>query len=161
MAGLNKVMLIGNLGRDPEIRYTASGLAIATINLATTERFKGEDRTEWHRVVVFDKLAEICGQYLTKGKQVYFEGRLQTKEWTDKEGNKRWTTEIIANNMVMLGGRGEGQGQSSYQAKPAQRPAQRPAQAPQNDGYQNDGYQNDVPGPSYDQGTVDDDDIPF
>ena len=160
MAGLNKVMLIGNLGRDPEIRYTASGLAIANINLATTERFKGEDRTEWHRVVVFDKLAEICGQYLTKGRQVYFEGRLQTREWTDKDGNKRWTTEIVANNMVMLGGRGEGQGPSNYQPRPAQRPAPQNNEG-RNNGYQDDGYQNDVPGPSYDQGGLDDDDIPF
>lgn len=154
MAGLNKVMLIGHLGRDPEMRYTASGLAIANINLATTERVKGEDRTEWHRIVVFDKLAEICGQYLTKGRQAYFEGRLQTREWTDKEGNKRWTTEIVCNTMQMLGGRGDSAPrQGGYQ----QRPAQAPKPAPQEPAAQD--Y--DMPGPAYNQAPVDDDDIPF
>ncbi len=150
---LNKVMLIGHLGRDPEMRYTASGLAIANINLATTERFKGEDRTEWHRIVVFDKLAEICGQYLTKGKQVYFEGRIQTREWTDKEGNKRWSTEVVANNMVMLGSRGDGGGGNNYQS----RPARGPAPGPDNGGPQ----AQDMPGPAYGQDSVNDDDIPF
>ncbi|ACL06279.1 single-strand binding protein [Desulfatibacillum aliphaticivorans] len=142
MAGLNKVMLIGHLGRDPEMKYAASGLAIANINLATTEKFKGEDRTEWHRIVVFDKLAEICGQYLKKGSQAYFEGRLKTKEWTDKDGNKRYTTEIVANNMVMLGGRDAGQGRQ-------QRPAQQPTPEPGPSHYD---------GPPLDDG---DDDIPF
>ena len=125
MSGLNKVMLIGRLGRDPELKYTASGMAIANINLATTEKYKDEEKTEWHKIVVFDKLAEICGQYLTKGKQAYFEGKLQTREWTDKEGNKRWTTEIVCNNMVMLGVKGDAQAQ----ARPAQPGTPTPPQA--------------------------------
>ncbi len=116
MAGVNRVILIGNLGKDPEIRHTESGLAIVKFSLATTEgvraeRSKGEDRTEWHNIVAFDKLAEICGKYLHKGKQVYIEGRIQTRDWTDKEGNKRWTTEIIAHVMKMLGPKEDGQGQ--------------------------------------------------
>jgi single-strand DNA-binding protein len=113
MAGLNKVMLIGNLGRDPEIRYTATGRPVANFTLATNESWlnqKGEreERTEWHNIVVWGKLAEICGEYLSKGKQVYLEGRIQTREWEDKEGNKRRTTEIVASQMVMLGRRGGG-----------------------------------------------------
>ena len=110
--GVNKVILIGNLGADPEIRYTTSGTAVATLRLATTESWmdkSGErtERTEWHRVIVWGKSAETASQYLSKGKQVYVEGRLQTREWTDKDGNKRFTTEINANQFVMLG-RGEG-----------------------------------------------------
>jgi single-strand DNA-binding protein len=113
MAGLNKVMLIGNLGRDPEIRYTATGRPVANFTLATNESWlnqKGEreERTEWHNIVVWGKLAEICGEHLSKGKQVYLEGRIQTREWEDKEGNKRRTTEIVASQMVMLGRRGGG-----------------------------------------------------
>lgn len=107
MAAVNKVILIGNLGRDPEIRYTKSGQAVASFSLATTEKWKNkngdrEEKTEWHRIVAWGKLGEICGEYLTKGKQVYIEGRLQTREWEDKDGNKRTTTEIVASNMVML-----------------------------------------------------------
>jgi len=109
MAGLNKAILIGNLGRDPEVRYTPSGLAIANFNIATSETWtkdgEKETRTEWHRIVAFGKLGEICGEYLAKGKQVYIEGRIQTREWQDKEGIKRYTTEIVASNMVMLGTR--------------------------------------------------------
>ncbi len=113
MAGLNKVILIGNLGRDPELRYTQSGQAVANFTLATTESItkrdgEREDRTEWHRIVAWGKLAEICGEYLSKGRQIYVEGRIQTREWEDKEGNKRWTTEIVARNMQMLGRRSEG-----------------------------------------------------
>jgi len=114
MAGMNKAILIGNLGRDPEMRYTANGLAVANFTLATTERVKDEDRTEWHRIVAFGKLAEICGEYLVKGKQVCIEGRIQTRSWEDKEGNKRYTTEIVANNMLMLGSPG---GQNSQRQK--------------------------------------------
>jgi single-strand DNA-binding protein len=108
MAGINKVILIGNLGADPEVRYTGNGTAVASFRIATTERWtnpngeKGE-RTEWHRIVAWRRLAEICGEYLSKGKQVYVEGRLQTRSWEDKDGNKRWTTEIVALNMQMLG----------------------------------------------------------
>ena len=111
MASLNKVILIGNLGRDPEVRYTPDGTAVATFSIATSEewsdRSTGEkkERTEWHRIVAYRKLAEICGEYLAKGRQIYVEGRLQTREWEDKEGNKRTTTEILASQMLMLGTR--------------------------------------------------------
>lgn len=110
MASVNKAIIVGNLGRDPEIRHTQSGAAVANFSIATNEAWNNrdgqrEERTEWHRVVAFGKLADICGQYLKKGKQVYIEGRLQTRNWDDREGNKRSTTEIVATNMVMLGGR--------------------------------------------------------
>jgi len=108
MASLNKVMLIGNLGKDPEIKYTPEGLAIAKFSMATKEQWKDkdgqkQDKTEWHNIVTFGKLAEICGEYLAKGKQVYIEGRIQTRSWDDKDGNKKYTTEIVANTMQMLG----------------------------------------------------------
>ena len=117
MAGVNKVILVGNLGRDPEVRYTKNGQAVASFSLATTERWTGkdgnkEDKTEWHRIVAWGKLGEICGEYLVKGKQVYIEGRLQTRDWEDKDGNKKSTTEIVANNMVMLSQAGGSQQQS-------------------------------------------------
>jgi single-strand DNA-binding protein len=110
MAGINKVILIGNLGRDPEIRYTAQGgTAVANFTLATSESFttregKREDRTEWHRIVVWGKTAELCTQYLAKGRQVYIEGRIQTREWEDKDGQKRRTTEVVAQTVQFLGG---------------------------------------------------------
>lgn len=109
MAGVNKVILIGNLGRDPEIRYTPNGQAVANFTLATSESFttregKREDRTEWHRIVVWGKTAENCAQYLSKGRSVYVEGRLQTREWEDKEGQKRRTTEVVAQTVQFLGG---------------------------------------------------------
>ena len=113
MSGVNKVILVGNLGGDPTMRYTPSGTAVANFNIATTERFTNrssgerDSRTEWHRVVAWGRLAEICNQYLKKGKQIYVEGRLQTRNWEDQSGNKRYTTEVIANNMVMLGRAGE------------------------------------------------------
>jgi single-strand DNA-binding protein len=115
MAGVNKVILIGNLGRDPEIRYTQGGTAIANFTLATTDRFKNkdgewEDRTEWHRVVFFGRTAEVCGEYLHKGKQIYVEGRLQTRKWEDKGGQERYTTEIVGDKMQMLGRVDEGGG---------------------------------------------------
>jgi single-strand DNA-binding protein len=118
MASVNKVILIGNLGRDPEVRYAPSGSAIANITLATTRSWKdknsGEkvDETEWHRVVFYDRLAEIAGEYLKKGKQVYIEGRLKTRKWTDKDGVEKYTTEVIASEMTMLGSR-EGMGGGS------------------------------------------------
>jgi single-strand DNA-binding protein len=113
MAGVNKAILIGNLGKDPEIRYTQSGMAIANFTLATTDRFKNrdgewEDRTEWHRVVFFGRTAEVCGEYLHKGKQVYVEGRIQTRKWEDKSGQERYTTEIVGDKMQMLGRVDEG-----------------------------------------------------
>ncbi len=112
MAGLNKAMLIGNLGKDPEIKYTPEGVAIAKFSIATSEQWKDKDgqkqeKTEWHNIVAFRKLAEICGEYLTKGKQVYIEGRIQTRSWDDKDGNKKYMTEIVADKMQMLGRVGE------------------------------------------------------
>lgn len=114
MAGrsLNKAMIIGNLGRDPEVRYLPSGQAVANFTVATNERWQDkdgnwQDRTEWHRIVLFGKQAEVAGQYLSKGRKVFIEGRLQTREW-EQDGNKRYTTEIVGRNMIMLGGRGEG-----------------------------------------------------
>jgi single-strand DNA-binding protein len=113
MASLNKVMLIGNLGKDPEVRYTPSGKAVASFSVATSEKIKNasgewEERTEWHNVVLWGRLAEIAGEYLGKGKTVYIEGRLQTRKWQDKEGRDRYTTEIVGDRMQMLSGRGEG-----------------------------------------------------
>jgi len=113
MASINKVMLIGNLGKDPEIRYMPSGDAIANLTLATTENWKDkagekQEKTEWHRISMFGRLAEIAGEYLKKGSSVYIEGKLQTRKWQDKEGNDRYTTEIVANEMKMLGSRASG-----------------------------------------------------
>jgi single-strand DNA-binding protein len=109
MRGVNKVILIGNLGRDPEIRYTTSGQAVANFSLATKDTRTNKDGkkdefTEWHRIVAWGRLAEICGEYLSKGKMVYIEGTLRTRSWEDKEGRKRQTTEVVAQNMQMLGG---------------------------------------------------------
>jgi len=106
---VNKAILIGNLGKDPETITTASGVSVCKFSLATTEKVKDEKKTEWHRITAWGKLADICGQYLTKGKLVYIEGRIQTREWEDKEGVKRQTTEIVANEMRMLGSKQEGQ----------------------------------------------------
>jgi single-strand DNA-binding protein len=113
MASVNKVILIGNLGRDPEVRYMPSGDAMVNLSLATTDNWRDksgekQEKTEWHRVVMFGKVAEIAGEYLKKGSQAYFEGRLQTRKWTDKEGQERYTTEIVADRMQMLGSRSGG-----------------------------------------------------
>jgi len=113
MASVNKVILIGNLGRDPEVRYMPSGDAVANISIATTETWKDkngekQEKTEWHRVAMFGKTAEIAGEYLKKGSQVYIEGRLETRKWTDKEGQERTTTEVRADRMQMLGSRSGG-----------------------------------------------------
>lgn len=115
---VNKVLLIGNLGRDAEIRNTGGGTPIANLRLATTDRRKAQDgtwtdHTEWHAVVAFGKTAEVMERWGKKGKMLYVEGRLQTREYTDKDGNKRWSTEVVANEIRMLGGKGEGEGQSS------------------------------------------------
>jgi single-strand DNA-binding protein len=118
MAGksVNKVILIGNLGKDPEVKYTPSGTPVAKLALATNERYKDkngewQDRTEWHNVVLWQRLAEIAGEYLKKGGKVYIEGRLQTRSWDDKQTNqKKYMTEVVANDLVLLGGRGEGAG---------------------------------------------------
>lgn len=118
--GVNKVILIGNLGADPEVRYTTSGGAVANLRLATTDQWRdkatGENReqTEWHRVVMFGRLGEIAGEYLKKGSKIYLEGSIRTRKWTDKEGQDRYTTEIVANEMQMLDGRGEGGGGGDF-----------------------------------------------
>jgi len=139
MASINKVILIGNLGRDPEVRYTPNGSAVCNVSVATTRNWKNKDsgermeETEWHRVVFFDRLAEIAGEYLKKGRSVYVEGRLRTRKWQDKDGKDQYTTEVMATEMQMLGSR-EGMGGGSadeegggggYQQRPA--PASRPA----------------------------------
>lgn len=161
MASLNEVNLIGNLGRDPEVRYTPNGNAVCSVALATTRTWKNKDsgerqeETEWHRVVFYDRLAEIAGEYLKKGKPIYLKGRLKTRKWQDKDGTEKFTTEIIAEQMQMLGGREGGEAPA-----PAPRPAassgrtgrtSAPAQAPR------------APAPSTSGTGFDDmdDDIPF
>jgi single-strand DNA-binding protein len=115
--GVNKVILIGNLGADPEVRFTPGGQAVANFRIATSDSWtdkngQKQERTEWHRIVVWGKLAELCGEYLKKGRQCYIEGRLQTREWTDKENRKNYTTEVVANSVTFLGGRDAGEGMS-------------------------------------------------
>lgn len=132
MASVNKVILVGNLGADPETRYMPSGDAVANIRLATTEKFKkdGElqEHTEWHRVAFFGKLAEIAGQYLKKGSQVYIEGRIRTRKWQDKDGNDRYSTEIVADTMQMLGSRqGAGEAPPTERQSAAAPAARKPA----------------------------------
>lgn len=151
MASVNKVILVGNLGADPETRYAPSGDAICNIRLATTDSWKdkstGEKReaTEWHRVVLYRKLGEVAGQYLRKGSQVYIEGRIKTRKWQDKDGQDRYTTEIEADTMQMLGGRGQG-GDSAGAPAPRQQgnggggPSRRPAPS----GGMND-FEDDIP----------------
>jgi single-strand DNA-binding protein len=132
--GVNKVILVGNLGADPEVKYMPNGNAVANATLATSESWKdkqsgeNKEKTEWHRVVFFRRLAEIAGEYLKKGSQVYIEGKLQTRKWQDKNGNDRYTTEIVANEMQMLGGRGGGGGSADFGGASASRSA--PAAAP-------------------------------
>lgn len=136
--GVNKVILVGNLGQDPETKYTQSGGAVVSVSLATTDSWRDrtsgqqQERTEWHRIVFFGKVAEIAGQYLRKGSQIYVEGRLQTRKWQGQDGQDRYTTEVVVNDMQMLGGRGGGQGQSGdYNDAPAygQQTQQQPQQA--------------------------------
>jgi single-strand DNA-binding protein len=165
--GINKVILVGNLGNDPETRYTQAGAAITNVSVATSETWKDkqtgqpQERTEWHRVVFFNRLGEIAGEYLRKGSKIYVEGSLRTRKWQDKEGQDRYTTEIVGNEMQMLDSRGAGQGGGEYQqgndfnqapqqrSAPAQKsaPAAAPAAAP-------------APAPGGDFGSFDDD-IPF
>ena len=153
--GINKVILVGNLGQDPETRAMPSGKAVANVRIATTDSWRdkqtGEqkEQTEWHTVVFFDRLAEIAAEYLRKGSQVYVEGRLRTRKWTDKTGNDRYTTEIVAGEMQMLGGRGGGAGGGG-----AGGGARAPAAAPEADFAQ-------APAPAGDKDGNFDDDIPF
>ena len=127
--GINKVILVGNLGNDPDVRYMPNGEAVANVSVATTESWKDkqtgekQERTEWHRVVMFRRLGEIAGEYLKKGSQVYIEGKLQTRKWQDKNGNDRYTTEIVASDMQMLGGRGGSAGFAGVQAPAPQQAA--------------------------------------
>ena len=160
--GINKVILVGNLGQDPEVRYSANGAAVATLSIATSDQWtdkqsgQKQERTEWHRVVMFNRLGEIAGEYLKKGSQVYIEGKLQTRKWQDQNGQDRYTTEIVANEMQMLGGRGgsadfaggQQQGGGGYQGA-RQQPAQNNS-APQqqaapagNDNF--GGFDDDIP----------------
>jgi len=149
---VNKAILIGNLGSDPEVRYTPSGTPVASFNIATNEKWtdksSGEkkERTEWHKIVAWGRLGEICGEYLSKGKQIYIEGRIQTRSWDDRDGIKRYTTEIVAQNMTMLGGRGEGRPQSNFNGEGRDF----------NAGGENFSQVQDSP-----RGPEDDDDIPF
>ena len=146
--GVNKAIIVGTLGQDPEIRYTANGGAVANISVATNESWRdkatgeAQERTEWHRIVMFGKLAEIAQQYLKKGSQAYFEGRIQTRKWQDQSGNDRYSTEIVANEMQMLGGRPGGGGgapmdsSGQSQSQPQSRPAPAAADtAPMDDGF--------------------------
>jgi single-strand DNA-binding protein len=180
--GVNKVIVVGNLGNDPEVRYMPNGNAVANLSIATSESWKDQqgqqqERTEWHRVTMYRRLAEIAGEYLKKGSQVFIEGKLQTRKWQDQQGNDRYTTEIIADNMQMMGGGGGGQGggqnmqgggqsaqggggQGGYQQRPPQ----------QNSGGQQGGYQQKPQAPQQapqqapkmSEPDIDfDDDIPF
>jgi single-strand DNA-binding protein len=154
MASVNKVILIGNLGRDPEVRYTPSGAAVCNVSVATTRNWKSKDsgekqeETEWHRVVFYDRLAEIAGEYLKKGRPIYVEGRLKTRKWQDKEGKDRYTTEIVADEMQMLGSKGGGAGAGASAPAASSGSQQRPAAV--NDSVDSGGPPGDF-----------DDDIPF
>lgn len=119
---VNRVFLIGRLGRDPELRYTSSGTPVANFSLATSERRGSEEQTEWHNIVAWAKLAEICSQYLKKGRLIFIEGRIQTREWDDKDGNKRRTTEIVANNMQMLESKSAAQSEGPGRSEPSEAP---------------------------------------
>ena len=137
---VNKVILVGNLGKDPELRYTPSGTAVCTFSLATTDRFKNkqgeqQERTEWHNIVVWAGLAEICGKYLTKGKQVYLEGRIQNRSYDDRDGNKRYITEVVVSEMQMLGRAGEetGGGRPSMPASAPSAGPEEPVYNPDDD----------------------------
>ncbi len=164
--GVNKAILVGNLGRDPEVRYTPSGSAVANVTIATSDSWKDkqtgemQERTEWHRVVFFNRLAEVVAEYVKKGQQIYVEGRIQTRKWQDQSGQDRYTTEIVANEMQMLGGRAAGGGggsgfdQGMDQSQPQQAPKGGGAPAAQQGGA--------APAPAQ-GGAYDDfdDDIPF
>lgn len=186
--GVNKVILIGFLGQDPEVKFMPNGNAVANFTVATSESWtdqqgQKQERTEWHRIVIYRKLAEIAGQYLRKGSKVYLEGKLQTREWQDQQGQKRYTTEIVCHEMQMLDSKQDGasylgdqaRAQQSQQPAQQQRTAARPQQgaprqaapqpqrAPQQGGYSYDAARNNPPPqPTYNEPPMDfDDDIPF
>lgn len=150
--GINKAIIVGNLGQDPETRYTANGAAITNISVATSESWNDkqtgekQERTEWHRITFFGRLAEVAGEFLTKGSQVYIEGRIQTDKWEDKDGNDRYTTKIIASEMQMLGSKGDSGGSSSGGFR--------------NSGQASSGAQSSAGNPAQQDGFADDD-IPF
>jgi single-strand DNA-binding protein len=153
MASVNKVILIGNLGRDPETRYMPDGGAVTNVSIATTESWKDkngekQEKTEWHRVAFFGKLAEIAGEYLKKGSQVYVEGRLQTRKWQDKDGQDKYTTEIVADRMQMLGSRqgmGGGEREGGGDREGASRPAAAKPAAGKPAGSKFDDFEDDIP----------------
>lgn len=154
--GVNKVILVGNLGADPDMRYTQSGAGVCELRLATNESWtdrngQKQERTEWHRIVVWGKRAEICSKYLSKGRQIYVEGRLQTRSWDDKDGNKRYTTEIIANDVQFLGGGGPGGGPGGGGGGRGGSDGPPPSEPDYGNGYGGGGY----------GGGGSDDDIPF
>jgi single-strand DNA-binding protein len=159
MGSVNKVILVGNLGRDAEVRYTKGGTAVATVNMATTEVWNDkasgqrQEKTEWHRVVVWGKQAETLSEYLLRGRQIYVEGRLQTRQWDDRDGNKRYTTEVRADRVVLLGSRGgdqPGRGREAGGAQPGAQPGERHEER----------HDQGAPGP--DAGVeLNEDDIPF
>ena len=170
MSGVNKAIIIGNLGSDPEVRYTSNNSAVANLRIATNETWNDRDgnrqeRTEWHRVVLFSRLAELARDYLKKGRQVYIEGKIQTREWTDKENNRRFTTEIVGQQMTFLGGDGGGGGRGRFDGPP-------PVSGPEDYGMPSGGPRSQptpsapetapqTPAPVPDAGVVEDDDIPF
>jgi len=166
MSGVNKVIIVGNLGNDPEVRYAGNGSAIANISIATSESWKDkntgqmQEKTEWHRVVMFNRLGEIAGEYLRKGSKVYVEGKLQTRKWQTDQGEDRYTTEIVANSMQMLDGKdgvagggtlGSVSSQQPQQGGQRQAPQQQPA--PQGGGGAND-FDDDIPFASYEKGLI-------
>ena len=157
--GVNKAIIVGTLGQDPDVKYTASGSPVVNISVATNENWKdkqtgeAQERTEWHRIVIFGKLAEIAAQYLRKGSQVYFEGKIQTRKWQDKDGQERYTTEVVANEMQMLDSRsggsapyegGSGGPQQGAERGEASSPS-RSGNAPREQGFADDGFDDDIP----------------
>ena len=170
--GVNKVILVGNLGNDPEVRYMPNGNAVANLSIATSESWKDQqgqqqEKTEWHRVTMYRRLAEIAGEYLKKGSQIYIEGKLQTRKWQDQQGNDKYTTEVIADQLQMLGGRSEGgqggQGGGNQQRPQQNNPNQGYQKMPPNQGAPaNQGSQQPQQPPKMDEPDFDfDDDIPF
>ncbi len=155
--GVNKVIIIGNLGQDPELRYTGNGTAVCNLRIATNESYKDQEgqlveKTEWHSVVAWSRLAEICGEYLKKGSRVYFEGSLQTRSWEDRDGNTRYTTEIKAREMMMLDSRGGDIDNGNYD-QPRSQPQRQPQQQPQ--------PQHQAQPQTADDSFAPDDDLPF